>query len=125
MGGVTARPARLVEATLTIRQEMLVAYGPLTRDSNPIHLDEAFAATTVYGRRIAHGTLSLNALWRAIDATFGPEAAARVSIDVRFTSPVFVEERLTGGGERTADDRYDVWVRAGDRVVIAGTLTLP
>jgi 3-hydroxybutyryl-CoA dehydratase len=119
-----AQPARLVEARLAVRQEMLVAYGPLTRDSNPIHLDEAFAATTAYGRRIAHGTLSLNALWRAIEATFPPEIAARVAIDVRFTAPVFVDEVLTGGGERNRDDVYDVWVKAGDRLVIGGTLTL-
>lgn len=118
-------PAQLVEAALTIRQEMLVAYGPLTRDSNPIHLDEAFAATTVYGRRIAHGTLSLNALWRAIDATFPREIVARVAVEVRFTAPVFVDETLTGGGELAESGVYNVWVRAGDRVVISGTLSLP
>lgn len=117
-------PAQLVEATLTVRQEMLVAYGPLTRDSNPIHLDEAFAATTAYGRRIAHGTLSLNALWRSIDATFSPEIAARVAVDVRFTAPVFVDESLTGGGELAESGVYNVWVRAADRVVISGTLTV-
>jgi 3-hydroxybutyryl-CoA dehydratase len=117
-------PVRLVEARLTVRQEMLVAYGPLTRDSNPIHLDEAFATTTAYGRRIAHGTLSLNALWRAIEATFSREIAARVAIDVRFTAPVFVDETLVAGGERNRDGGYDVWVKAGDRLVISGTLTL-
>jgi acyl dehydratase len=118
-------PERLVEASLDVRQAMLVAYGPLTRDSNPIHLDEAFAATTTYGRRIAHGTLSLNALWLAIDATFAAETVARASIDVRFTAPVFVDECLTGGGVRTGIGSYDVWVRTPDREVIRGTLTLP
>ena len=122
---MSAEPERLAEATLDVRQAMLVAYGPLTRDSNPIHLDEAFAATTAYGRRIAHGTLSLNALWRAIDATFPAGVAAQVAIDVRFTAPVFVDERLTGGGERTGAGTYDVWVRTVDREVIRGTLTLP
>jgi acyl dehydratase len=117
-------PAQLVATTLDVAQEMLVAYGPLTRDSNPIHLDEAFARTTAYGRRIAHGTLSLNALWRAIDATFPPEVAARVAIDVRFTAPVFVGEQLMANGERTAVGVYAVRVKAADRVVISGTLTL-
>lgn len=124
MGPLNTEPERLVEAALDVRQAMLVAYGPLTRDSNPIHLDEAFAATTAYGRRIAHGTLSLNALWLAVDATFSAETAARAAIDVRFTAPVFVDERLTGGGVRTGTGTYDVWVRALDREVIRGTLTL-
>lgn len=124
MGPLTVEPERLVDATLDVRQAMLVAYGPLTRDSNPIHLDEVFAATTSYGRRIAHGTLSLNALWLAVDATFSAETATRASIDVRFTAPVFVDERLTGGGTRTGTGTYDVWVRTPDREVIRGTLTL-
>jgi len=117
-------PQFLVEASIDVRQSMLVAYGPLTRDTNPIHLDEAFAATTSYGRRIAHGTLSLNALWQAIDATFPAQVAATVAIDVRFTAPVFVDEHLTGGGVRTGPGTYDVWVRTPDREVIRGTLTL-
>jgi 3-hydroxybutyryl-CoA dehydratase len=124
VGSLTVEPEHLVEATLDVRQAMLVAYGPLTRDSNPIHLDEAFAATTAYGRRIAHGTLSLNALWLAVDATFSVETATRASIDVRFTAPVFVDEHLIGGGVRTGTGIYDVWVRTPDREVIRGTLTL-
>lgn len=122
---MSTEPVRLAEATLDVEQAMLVAYGPLTRDSNPIHLDAAFAATTRYGRRIAHGTLSLNALWRAIDATFPAEVAAQAALDVRFTAPVYVDECLTGGGERTGAGTYDVWVRTPDREVIRGTLTLP
>lgn len=118
-------PAHLTEASMVVRQSMLVAYGPLTQDSNPIHLDEAFAAATPFGRRIAHGTLSLNALWRAIDATFPRDVAARLDLDVRFTAPVYVDETLTGGGRLAQDDCYEVWVRAGERVVIAGTLRLP
>lgn len=119
---MSGTPARLREGVLQVSRDMLVGYGPLTRDSNPIHLDESFAATTPYGRCIAHGTLSLNALWRAIDATFAPEVAAQVELDVRFSAPVFVGERLVGGGTRNAEGVYEVWVRAGDRVVIEGTL---
>jgi len=124
VGTLNAQPPRLLEASFDITQAMLVAYGPLTRDSNPIHLDEAFAATTAYGRRIAHGTLSLNALWQSIDLTFPREIAERAAIDVRFTAPVFVDERLVGGGERTGNGVYDVWVRTSGRVVISGTLEL-
>ncbi len=117
-------PAALVETTLQVARPMLVAYGELTGDSNPIHLDPAFAATTAYGRCIAHGTLSLNALWQSIGATFDAATAACLDLDIRFTAPVFVGEVLTGGGTLLpgTGGRYDVWVRAGDRTVIAGEL---
>ena len=119
-------PDALVEATLDVEHPMLVAYGALTCDSNPIHLDAGFAATTRYGRCIAHGTLSLNVLWQSIDASFDVATTARLDLDIRFTAPVFVGERLVGGGTRVpgTDARYEVWVRASDRTVIAGELDL-
>lgn len=119
-------PETLIEAALDVEHPMLVAYGALTRDSNPIHLDAAFAATTSYGRCIAHGTLSLNVLWQSIASTFDAATAARLDLDIRFTAPVFVGEHLTGGGSQVpgTDARYEVWVKAGDRTVIAGELDL-
>lgn len=119
-------PDTLIEARLDVEHAMLVAYGALTCDSNPIHLDAGFAATTPYGRCIAHGTLSLNVLWQSIAATFDAATAARLDLDIRFTAPVFVGERLVGGGARVpgSDARYEVWVRAGDRTVMAGELGL-
>lgn len=112
-------------ATLEVSQEMLAPYGALTRDGNPIHTDARFAAGTAYGRCIAHGTLSLNALWRSIEMSFPPEAAARAEVDVRFTAPVFPGETLTGGGARRPDGSWEVWVRAGERTVVSGTLVMP
>ncbi len=120
-----SRPASLHPAALTVTQDMLAPYGALTRDSNPIHTDTAFAAGTSFGRCIAHGTLSLNALWQAIAASFPPEDAERADLDIRFTAPVYPGETVEGGGTRREDGGYDVWVRAGERTVIAGTLVLP
>jgi acyl dehydratase len=122
---MTARPAALHPATLAITHAMLAPYGALTRDSNPIHTDAAFAAGTAFGRCIAHGTLSLNALWLSIEASFAPEDAARADMDIRFTAPVYPGETVEGGGTRREDGSYDVWVRTGGRTVITGTLVLP
>ena len=122
---MTSPPDTLRSATLGVRQDMLAPYGALTRDGNPIHTDAQFAAGTSYGRCIAHGTLSLNALWRSIEASFPPEAAAQAELDVRFTAPVFPGETLTGGGARRPDGAWEVWVRAGERTVVSGTLVMP
>lgn len=121
-------PAELEPVEMHVIEQQLHAYGALTRDTNPIHLDPAFAATTPYGKCIAHGTLSLNALWRSIYKTFtaGASAMPTLNLDVKFSAPVFVGDSLTGGGRRVSDDsnRYEVWVKVGERVVISGELTV-
>lgn len=43
----------------TITEADLVNFAGVSGDYNPLHTDEAFAQTTAYGRRIAHGMLSL------------------------------------------------------------------
>ena len=65
-------------------------------------------------------------LWQSIAATFDMASAACLDLDIRFSAPVFVGERLVGGGTRMpgTDARYEVWVRAGDRTVITGELGL-
>ncbi|MEA2245787.1 MAG: hypothetical protein QOH46_316 [Solirubrobacteraceae bacterium] len=44
----------------TITEADVVNFAGVSGDFNPLHTDEAFAATTPYGRRIAHGMLALS-----------------------------------------------------------------
>jgi acyl dehydratase len=117
-------PDSLVPRSLTSTTETVAAYAELTQDFNPIHLDAKFAAGTTFGRPIVHGTWSLNALGLAMAATFPPEVAARADLDLQFVAPVFVGETILAGGERRGDGtgKYHVWIKAGDRVVVRGTL---
>ena len=43
----------------TITETDVVTYAMLTGDWNPIHTDAVFAASTMFGERIAHGPLSM------------------------------------------------------------------
>jgi 3-hydroxybutyryl-CoA dehydratase len=119
-------PASLTPASLTSTPETVTAYAELTADFNPIHLDPSFAATTPFGRPIVHGTWSLNALGLAMAATFPPEVAARADLDLQFVAPVFVGETIQAGGELRGEGtgKYYVWIKAGDRLVVRGTLRL-
>lgn len=107
---------QLQAVSLTADADVIRAYGELTDDFNPIHIDPEFAAKTLMGGCIAHGTMSICLLWQSLFRSFGDSAAQRVDLDVRFVKPVRVGETIHAGGEpEPGDERcYRVWVRGDD-----------
>ncbi len=89
--------------TKAVTERDLLLTAEITGDHDPLHVDEAYAARTAYGQRIAHGALVLGLLsstasriaHRAMAA--GAEGVP-VSLGydrVRFLAPVFVGDVLT------------------------------
>lgn len=119
----TTWPARIVEARIHTSGARTERYAALTTDFNPIHVDAGFAANTVFGGPINHGTLGLSLLVQAIEMTFG---GVRQELDIRFSRPAPVGSVLITGGERNpVDSSYHVHVTTDDGVrVIEGTLRL-
>jgi len=115
--------ATLQTVRLAAEPHVIRAYGELTDDFNPIHIDPAFAAKSPMGRCIAHGTMSICLLWQSLFRTFGLAAGERVELDVRFVKPVFAGETIEAGGELQGEPGcYAVWVRGTDGVDrVAGT----
>jgi acyl dehydratase/CBS domain-containing protein len=93
------------------------AFARATGDENPLHLDDAFAATTRFGSRIAHGVLTLGVVSAALARL--PGLVIYLSQSVRFVGPVDVGDRVTAvcevvgalGGGRF---RLHTTVRDGD-----------
>ncbi|MFN3449162.1 MAG: MaoC family dehydratase [Roseococcus sp.] len=108
---------RLPSLSMTMDRAAILAWAALTDDHNPLHVDEAFAAGTPFGRPIAHGMLSLSLLWQALRQGLG--VAAPITLEVRFLRPVPQGARVTAGGERRAEGGFAVWVRdeAGQEVI--------
>ena len=78
-----------------ITDELIRAFAEVSGDHNPIHLDEEFAKTTRFGRRIAHGMLS----GAFISAVLGYELTEKkivyLSQTLKFTAPVFIGDTVT------------------------------
>ncbi|TIV49193.1 MAG: hypothetical protein E5V88_25790, partial [Mesorhizobium sp.] len=79
----------------TIFDADIVAFAGLSGDFNPIHVNDAFAATTDYKRRIAHGMLVasiVTGLRSRLDdyAMLGFMEAQR-----RYVAPVFPGDTIT------------------------------
>ncbi len=49
-----------ISPSVTVTEAMINAYANLTGDHTPVHVDEAYASTTEFGTRVAHGLLGLS-----------------------------------------------------------------
>jgi 3-hydroxybutyryl-CoA dehydratase len=81
--------------TRTITDEMVVAYANLIGDHNPVHLDEAFAATTRFGRRIAHGMLVAGLISTVIATDLPGPGSVYLGQTLQFKAPVYLGDAIT------------------------------
>jgi 3-oxoacyl-[acyl-carrier protein] reductase len=80
----------------------IASFAELSRDWNPLHLDEAYAAQTNYGARIVHGAFQV-ALASAMAGMYLPGRQVVVgSFQCRFSAPLPYPSRVRVRGEITA-----------------------
>lgn len=70
-------------------------FAEVSGDHNPIHLDEEFAKTTRFGRRIAHGMLSAAFISAIFGNQFKGHTVVYLSQALKFTAPVFLDDTVT------------------------------
>ena len=75
-----------------------------TDDYNPSHMDEEYAKQTVFGGRIAHGTITLGLSAPVIGMKLPGQGCALVSISSEFIRPVKIGDTITAVGEVIAKD---------------------
>jgi 3-hydroxybutyryl-CoA dehydratase len=78
----------------TVSEADIIAFADVTGDKNPVHLDAAYAARTIFKEPIAHGMLTAG----YISAVFGMElpgpGAIYVSQTLNFRGPVRIGDRV-------------------------------
>jgi 3-hydroxybutyryl-CoA dehydratase len=73
----------------------------ITGDSNPVHVDEAFAAKTRFGGRIAHGVLSAGLISAVIGTRLPGPGSIYLSQTLNFHLPVRPGDIITAEVEVT------------------------
>ena len=85
-----------------ISEEDVRTFADISGDRNPVHLDDEFAATTFFKKRIAHGALS-GALISAVLGMLMPgPGTIYLSQTLNFKAPVYIDEVITAKLEVTA-----------------------
>lgn len=78
-----------------ISDELIRKFAELSGDYNPIHLDEEFAKSTRFGRRIAHGMLSGAFISSVLGHEFKERKIVYLSQTMKFIAPVFIDDMIT------------------------------
>src|SRR5689334_10232528 len=78
-----------------ITDHMIRAFAEISGDNNPIHLDDEYAATTRFGRRIAHGMIAAGLISATIANDLPGPGTVYISQSLKFKSPVFPGDTIT------------------------------
>lgn len=70
-------------------QEDVQAFAEVSGDHNPIHLDDAVAAETVYKKPILHGMLGASVFSRIIGMKFPGEGTVYLNQTLQFKRPMY------------------------------------
>jgi 3-hydroxybutyryl-CoA dehydratase len=81
--------------TRTVTAEDVNAFAKISGDTNPVHLDDGYAAETRFKRRIAHGMLSVSYLSAVLGTKFPGPGTIYLSQNISFLGPVYLGDTIT------------------------------
>ncbi|WP_338793734.1 MaoC family dehydratase [Bernardetia sp. MNP-M8] len=77
--------------TFSYSQEQVNRFAEVTGDNNPLHLDEEYAATTMFKRPIMHGFLGGSVFSKIFGTLFPGEGTIYMNQTMNFMRPMFVD----------------------------------
>jgi len=110
----------------TVTERDIEMFGEVSGDMNPAHFDAAFAATTPFKTRIAHGVLSASYISTVLGMKMPGPGSIFISLTTRFKAPVRIGDTVTATctvKEVLAEKRrvsFDCNCKVGDTVVVEG-----
>ena len=118
-------PGQHATFTKTFTDEDVQRFIAITSDVNPLHVDDAFAAKTRFGRRVLHGMLTASLFSTMVGMLLPGTGAIYRSQTLHFLRPVHVGETVTAHFAVRSVDRakhrlvIDAWIEneAGQRVI--------
>jgi 3-hydroxybutyryl-CoA dehydratase len=83
------------QITKKLEQSDVDAFARVTGDHNPVHVDEEFAKTTRFGKRIAHGMLTASLISAVLANKLPGEGSVYLGQTLQFVAPVFPGDEIT------------------------------
>lgn len=117
-------PGMKASLSRTFGEEDVEAFAHITSDVNPAHLDEEFARTTVFGRRVVHGMLTASLISAVLGTRLPGKGAVYVSQSLQFRAPVFLGDTVTAEVEVSSVDARRRRVTLVTRCLVNGKVVL-
>lgn len=114
----------------TVGEADIVAFAEVTGDTNPVHLDADYAATTSFGQRIAHGMLSAGYISAVLGTQLPGPGAVYLTQGLRFRRPVKIGDEVTAIvtvteiNEAKAQATLSTVCKVGGKAVVDGEATV-
>jgi len=114
----------------TVGEDDIVRFAEISGDDNPVHLDEEFAAKTLFKGRIAHGMLAAAFISTTVGTKLPGYGCIYVSQSLKFRAPVRIGDTVTTTATVKALDKerkrvtMETVCTIGDKVVVDGEAEL-
>ena len=79
----------------TVSEYDVYSFAGITGDFNPAHVNEAYAATTPFKKRIAHGMLSAGFVSAVLGTKLPGAGSIYAGQTMKFLSPVYIGDTIT------------------------------
>lgn len=76
------------EEKVSFSKEDIMKYAEVSGDKNPIHIDEQYAKSSIFGGTIVHGMLAASVFSKIFGTKFPGEGTIYMSQDLKFMAPV-------------------------------------
>lgn len=114
-----------VTLTKAFTEEEVFQFAEISTDRNPLHLDEDFGRTTVFGKRVVHGILVASLFSGLIGTKLPGKGSIYLGQNLAFKGPVAIGEKITASVEiiHIRDDKPIITLRtvclngAGETVI--------
>ena len=80
--------------THRVTDKMVRQFAEMSGDFNPIHLDDEYAAKTIFKKRIAHGMILGALVSRYLNETIG-SGGIYLAQTLKFSKPVYIDDEIT------------------------------
>ncbi len=112
--------------TKSFGEEEVNLFAELSEDLNPIHVDDAYAASSPFGQKIVHGILLISMFSKLFGTLYpGPGSIYR-SQNTKFKKPVFMDQEVEAKAtlkeynEKTRLGIFDTKCLVDGKVVVMG-----
>jgi len=129
---IESQPGSSFTHTFRFSQEDVEAFARVTGDTNPLHLDADFAATTPFKRPIIHGMLGASVFTKVLGTQFPGYGSVYLGQTLNFMRPMFVDTdyeavftiETINSDKHTAEIRTEILDSQTRKITTRGVATL-